>query len=149
MMQVKQAKIEDIPQISQLYQQYLTFYNVDFTDKSPLEFLQERLTNKESILYYVQDQQGNYLGFAQLYPLFCSLEMKRTWLLYDLFVSPTARKQGVAAILLDRAEQLARDTNSAFIMLSTATDNTQAQSVYNKHGYMRDDEFYTYLYHLD
>lgn len=148
-MQAIQAQIEDIPQISQLYQQYLTFYKVDFTDRNPQQFLQERLINKESILYYVQDKQGNYLGFAQLYPLFCSLEMKRIWLLYDLFVKPSARKQGVAAILLDRAEQLAKETNSAFVMLSTATDNLSAQRVYEQHGYVHDNEFYTYLHHIE
>lgn len=58
--------------------------------------------------------------------------MKRIWLLYDLFVAPEARKAGVAQQLIARADQLAKETDSAFIMLSTATDNVKAQALYEK-----------------
>lgn len=70
--------------------------------------------------------------------------MKRIWLLYDLYVAPEARKHGVAKQLIERADQLAKETNSAFIMLSTATDNTKAQALYESNGYVRDEAFYVY-----
>lgn len=89
------------------------------------------MRNHESVIYFVE-KDGMPVGFAQLYPLFCSLEMKRIWLLYDLFVAPEARKEGVAQMLLARADQLATETDSAFIMLSTATDNVRAQALYEK-----------------
>lgn len=82
------------------------------------------------------------VGLTQLYPLFCSLEMKRIWLLYDLFVDPSSRKQGVAEAFIARAGQLAKESDPAFIMLSIATDNTQA--LYEKNGFVRDTDFYVY-----
>lgn len=107
------------------------------------KFLTERMRNHESVIYFVE-KDGMPVGFAQLYPLFCSLEMKRIWLLYDLFVAPEARKEGVAQMLLARADQLATETDSAFIMLSTATDNVRAQALYEKEGYVRDTQFFVY-----
>lgn len=70
--------------------------------------------------------------------------MKRIWLLYDLFVDESARKLGVAQTLISRAEQLAKESDSAFIMLSTATDNTRAQALYERNGFVRDTQFYVY-----
>lgn len=85
------------------------------------------------------------LGFAHLYPLFCSLALRRSWLLHDLFVAPSARQQGVTQALLERADRLGYDTGAAFLMLSTATDNQRAQALYERHGYRRDLEFYSYI----
>ena len=70
--------------------------------------------------------------------------MKRIWLLYDLFVDESARKHGVAHKLISRAEQLAKESDSAFIMLSTATDNIRAQTLYERNGFVRDTEFFVY-----
>ncbi|HIF9080035.1 TPA: GNAT family N-acetyltransferase [Photobacterium damselae] len=99
-------------------------------------------------MYYVEDDSGNYVGFTQLYPLFCSLEMNRTWLLYDLFVAESARCHGIAQLLLDQADKLANETDASFIMLSTAIDNLKAQKLYEKNDYEKDVEFFTYLKHL-
>jgi len=84
------------------------------------------------------------LGFTQLYPLFSSLSLKRTWVLYDLFVAPEARRQGVAEALLERAKKLGQESGAAEISLDTAIDNLSAQALYEKFGFVRDEEFYTY-----
>ena len=68
----------------------------------------------------------------QLYPLFCSLEMNRTWLLYDLFVSESSRRNGIAKLLLEQADKISEETGASFIMLSTAIDNLKAQNLYEK-----------------
>ncbi|EFA78725.1 putative N-acetyltransferase [Heterostelium album PN500] len=145
MFNVYQAKLEDVTKILPLYLGYRRFYKVDESAELAEQFLRDRIGQGESIVYYVAEEAGGQpVGFAQLYPLFCSLAMKRIWLLYDLFVAPEARQQGIAKLLLNRADQLGKETNSAFIMLSTATDNTKAQSLYESHGYIRDNQFYTY-----
>ncbi|WP_318444257.1 GNAT family N-acetyltransferase [Photobacterium leiognathi] len=147
MFTVKEATLDDLARITPLYEAYLTFYDVDYSEKNPLQYLQQRLGNQESIIYFVVDEQGQYVGFTQLYPLFCSLEMNRTWLLYDLFVAESARQHGVAQLLLDRADQLAKETQASFIMLSTAVDNLKAQNLYERNHYEKDTEFFTYLKH--
>lgn len=142
-MKILKAQPEDVKKILPLYLGYRKFYEVSESKEAAEEFLTNRITLGESVIYYVEDN-GKAVGFTQLYPLFCSLEMKRIWLLYDLYVAPEARKHGVAKQLIERADQLAKETNSAFIMLSTATDNKKAQALYENNGYVRDEAFYVY-----
>lgn len=142
-MNIYQAQPQDVDKILPLYLAYRQFYNVEEKFERSREFIYARLTLKESTIFFAEEND-KVLGFAQLYPLFCSLEMKRIWLLYDLFVDPSARKNGVAQKLIQRAEQLAAETDSAFIMLSTATDNVKAQALYERNGFVRDNDFYVY-----
>lgn len=142
-MNVYQAQPQDVKKILPLYLGYRKFYQVDEAPAAAEEFLTSRITLGQSTVFYVE-HEGKPVAFAQLYPLFCSLEMKRIWLLYDLFVDPEVRQRGAAKRLLNRADQLAQETDSAFIMLSTATDNVKAQALYESHSYHRDDAFYTY-----
>jgi GNAT superfamily N-acetyltransferase len=49
--------------------------------------------------FSAQDEQGDALGFVQLYPTFSSIDAHRTWLLSDLFTTPAARGHGVGRLL--------------------------------------------------
>lgn len=142
-MKIYQAQPQDIQKVLPLYLAYRKFYEVNEASEAAEEFLSSRITLGQSTVFFVE-VDGKPVGFTQLYPLFCSLEMKRIWLLYDLYVAPEARKHGVAKLLIQRAEQLANETDSAFIMLSTAIDNTKAQALYESNGFMRDEAFYVY-----
>jgi GNAT superfamily N-acetyltransferase len=104
------------------------------------------LENNESVVFIARDASGGEtLGFAQLYPLFSSTQMKPVWLLNDLFVVPAARRRGVAKALMNATEAFARETGANQLMLSTHVNNRTAQRVYEAAGWRRDDEFYTYL----
>lgn len=142
-MKIYQAQPQDIEKILPLFIAYHDFYNVDSNKEEAFQYLLNRVKLGESVIYYIEDD-NEVLGFTQLYPLFCSLEMKRIWLLYDLFVKAEYRKKGIAKALIQRAEQLAVESNSAFIMLSTGIDNLKAQSLYEKNGFVRDNDFYVY-----
>ena len=39
-------------------------------------------------------EDGEYIGFTQLYPSFSSISMKELWILNDLFVQATKRGAG-------------------------------------------------------
>ncbi|EML9727395.1 TPA: GNAT family N-acetyltransferase [Klebsiella aerogenes] len=142
-MKIYQAQPQDIEKILPLFIAYHDFYNVDSNKEEAFQYLLNRVKLGESVIYYIEDD-NEVVGFTQLYPLFCSLEMKRIWLLYDLFVKAEYRKKGIAKALIQRAEQLAMESNSAFIMLSTGIDNLKAQSLYEKNGFVRDNDFYVY-----
>lgn len=142
-MKIYQAQPQDIDKILPLFIEYRDFYNVESNNEEALEYLLNRVKLGESVIYFIEDN-SEVVGFTQLYPLFCSLEMKRIWLLYDLFVKKECRGKGVAKELIQRAEQLAVESNSAFIMLSTGIDNLKAQSLYEKNGFVRDNDFYVY-----
>lgn len=142
-MKIYQAQPQDIDKVLPLYLGYRRFYQVEEKPEQSRDFLLKRLQLKESVIFFAESE-GKVVGFTQLYPLFCSLEMKRIWLLYDLFVDESARKHGVAQQLIERAEQLANESDSAFIMLATATDNLKAQALYERNGFVRDNDFFTY-----
>lgn len=142
-MNIYQAQPQDVDTILPLYLAYRSFYQVEENLGQAREFILKRLQLNESVIFFAE-VDGKAVGFTQLYPLFCSLEMKRIWLLYDLYVDESARQHGVAQQLIARAEQLAKESDSAFIMLSTATDNTKAQALYERSGFVRDTDFYVY-----
>jgi GNAT superfamily N-acetyltransferase len=138
-----QASHEDIDILAPLFDAYRVFYEKTSDLDSARNYLWERISNLESIIYLAMDgEQG--LGFAQLYPTFESLQMKRLWILYDLFVTPSARRQGVGRALMDRASSFAQATGAAGIALTTAIDNKPAQALYESQGWIRDVDFYYY-----
>lgn len=81
------------------------------------------------------------LGFVQLYPSFSSVRLRPIWILNDLFVAGSARRQGIARLLMDAAVGLARSTGAARLVLSTAKDNAAAKSLYLSLGYRIDEAF--------
>jgi len=68
----------------------------------------------------------------------------RTWLLNDVYVAPSARRQGVAAALLTAAAEHARALGAASLSLSTALDNAPAQALYESLGWQRERQFCEY-----
>ncbi len=104
-------------------------------------YIKERLTNSESVIF-IAFEDGHAAGFTQLYPIFSSISMKKAWLLNDLFVNEDHRKKGIAVLLLERAKQLGRETNSKFLLLETATDNAAARTVYEKNGWQQEEHVF-------
>jgi GNAT superfamily N-acetyltransferase len=73
--------------------------------------------------------------------------MQRIWILNDLFVTPEARKIGVGRCLMNAAADFAAENGAKRLVLATAVDNTPAQSLYEKLGWVR-DSFVHYKYEL-
>lgn len=138
----------DLANVAHLFDQYRQFYEQAPDEKRALDFITERFTRKESVLLVAQDGTGTLVGFSQLYPSFCSVEAKPIYVLYDLFVTPTARKSGAGRALLLAAEARARSDGKARMDLTTAKTNLRAQSLYEALGWVRDEVFYAYNRHL-
>ena len=127
-----------------LFLDYLEFYRQPAQQDKAQAFLRERLERSESKIFLAR-VDDELVGFVQLYPTFASLAMKRSWVLYDLFVTSAARKHGVAKALMERARQLAIETGADGLVLETAVDNLPAQRLYEQLGWKRDDGFYRYF----
>jgi ribosomal protein S18 acetylase RimI-like enzyme len=139
---VVRATVEDIDRFAPLFGAYREFYHRAAELERSRLYLTERLTRAESVVFLAESSSAT-LGFTQLYPTFASLSLKPWWVLYDLFVIPSARGRGVASLLLARAQQLARETGADGISLETAHDNP-AQRLYEKRGWKRDENFLHY-----
>jgi len=79
------------------------------------------------------------VGFCQLYPAFCSVFMARIFTLYDLFVTPEARKMGGAKALLAAAERYVKEQGGIRLELRTAKSNLPAQALYESTGWRRNE----------
>jgi N-acetyltransferase len=138
-----------------LFDGYRQFYKQPSDVESARRFLTERLVKQESVVFLAMLRNGNgngndsvAAGFVQLFPSFSSVSMRRLWILNDLFVAPEAREHSVAQRLMATAEEFAANDNAKGLVLSTAADNVPAQKLYEKRGWKRDTEFYTYERYL-
>ncbi|MCW9017095.1 MAG: GNAT family N-acetyltransferase, partial [Kangiellaceae bacterium] len=104
------------------------------------KFLKRRLTQNDSIILIAFDN-FQAAGFCQIYPSFSSVAMKPLWILNDLFVNLSFRQQGVAQQLIEEVESRARNCHIFSIKLATAVDNHQAQKLYQKLGYQKNNSF--------
>ncbi|KAB2331319.1 GNAT family N-acetyltransferase [Bacillus mesophilum] len=142
-MEIYQAELKDLKEVSVLFNKYRMFYQQPSDLDGALAYIQERLENKDSVIFVVKNEQG-YAGFTQLYPTFSSVSMKRAWILNDLYVDADTRKQGIGEMLLQKAKDFAVETGAKSISLETAPDNIAAQRLYEKNGYIKESHFYRY-----
>ena len=141
-MQIVRADVSQVEQVAPLFDRYRQFYGQPSDLNRAAEFLRDRLTNNESIVFLAVAETA--LGFTQLYLSFSSVSLQKVWILNDLFVLPEARNRGVGIALLERAKAWGIETQAKRIGLSTAIDNLAAQSLYEKAGYLKDPAFYHY-----
>jgi GNAT superfamily N-acetyltransferase len=145
---IRKAIIEDIGQLSVLFDKYRIFYEQPGDIEGAKTFLSERIMQNESVIFVALLNQ-QMVGFTQLFPIFSSVGMKRTWLLNDLYVTEDARGSGAADALLTTAQQMGVDTKSRWMLLQTAVTNKRAQKVYARNGWKRDEEYYAYYYRIE
>ncbi len=137
------ADLQSVDAIAPLFDAYRQFYKQAPDLERARAFITDRLAKAESVIFLAVGD-GSYLGFTQLYPLFSSVGLGRAWLLNDLYVAPASRRQGAGEALLERARQFAEETGALSLALETAVDNVPAQQLYERLGWVRETEFYTY-----
>jgi ribosomal protein S18 acetylase RimI-like enzyme len=146
-MEVVLACPEHLEEVVVLFNQYRVFYKQSSDPEAARNFLQERFQTNDSKIFVARKNSCG-VGFTQLYPSFSSVSMKRIWILNDLFVEKSHRNQGIAKLLIDAAENYAREAESARIILATQTSNIAAQALYESLGYSKDQEFHHYTLRL-
>lgn len=147
-MKIRPATLNDLPQLSLLFDAYREFYQQVPAPEQAAQFLRERLQQQESVIY-VADEKGELLGFVQLYPLFSSTRMKRFWLLNDLFVSTDHRGKGISLALIEQAKELCRVSDSSGMMLETQKSNTIGNQLYPRAGFNLDTGHNFYFWESD
>lgn len=146
-MNVDLVRQNQLAELAVLFNQYRIFYGQNSDLKAAKQFLEERFQRQDSVIF-VAELDGRLIGFAQLYPSFSSVSLKRIWILNDLFVAESARRRGAAKRLMMTVEKHARLTYAARITLATQVANTAAQKLYESRGYVKDREFDHYALRL-
>lgn len=140
---VRQATVEDLDVLVPLFDAYRQFYRQPSEPDRARQFLLERFEHNQSVIFLAFDR-AVAVGFTQLYPAFSSGAMARIFILNDLFVTPEARRHGVASALLRKAAEYAERVHALRLTLSTEITNTAAQAVYEALGWKRDTTFCVY-----
>lgn len=137
-MKIRKIELNDIKNLSELFNDYRIFYEMESDLEGAKKFLLERIKNKESEIFVAENPENNLIGFVQMYPIFSSTRMKRLWLLNDLFVVENHRGLGVSVLLINKAKELCIETKSCGIVLETAKSNDVGNKLYPKAGFSID-----------
>ncbi len=146
-MKIITTSADHLQELIPLFDGYRIFYKQASNQDDVKNFLKERIHKQDSVIFIALDEEGNGLGFTQLYPSFSSVSMQRTYILNDLFVSEKARGQGIGEALMERAKQFAREMGSKGITLETAIDNP-AQNLYKRLGWVKDNHVNHYTWEI-
>ena len=137
---VRVANRSDLEDLTKLFDQYRQFYQCAPDLPAARNWLEENIDHERSTIF-VADKGGTLLGFTQLYPALCSVDLVKYFVLYDLFVAPSARRQGIARALMNAASEWAKAQGAARLDLETARDNAPGQALYRDLGYELDEVF--------
>lgn len=142
----RKATINDLEQLTNLFDQYVVFYKNPSNYEKHYRYLKERLQNNEAIIFVATDDENEnkLIGFALIYVTFSSLALNKILILNDLFVDSSARKKGIGEKLILQTVELAKELGANDIRLRTAKNNTVAQGLYHKMGFVREDFLYSY-----
>lgn len=141
MITIRKAAKEDIEDLTVLFDLYRVWYHQPSDIAAARQFLLQRMEKQEAVIL-VAVKENALVGFTQLYPIFSSISLRRAWLLNDLYVHGSVRKQGVAKQLLEAARQHGQETGAKWLLLQTGNDNFTAQSVYEKNGWKRVSDYF-------
>jgi ribosomal protein S18 acetylase RimI-like enzyme len=141
---IRQAGPADLDRVAVLFDLYRQFYGQPADFDLALGFLSARIERKESIVLLASSHNQDPIGFAQLYPTFCSVSAAPIFVLYDLYVDASVRRRGIGRALIQASAEHARVAGAVRVELATAITNEAAQALYEALGWIRDNEFYHY-----
>ena len=144
--QIREAKLSDLENLSDLFNSYRMFYGKKSDLKVANEFLRSRIENKDSKIF-VCDLNNELSGFVQLYPIFSSTRVSRYWLLNDLFVDIEKRGKGYSKLLIDRSKELVIESKACGMMLETEKSNDIGNMLYPSTGFKKNklSNFYEWV----
>jgi GNAT superfamily N-acetyltransferase len=126
---VTQAQLEQLLPLIAAYQR---FYEVeDVGEERNRTFFPRFIAPSDDGLLLAAWRDEQLLGYACLYWHFTSLVPAETVLMNDLFVTETARGQGVGRALIEASADIARNRGAHHLEWATAPSNKTAQRLYN------------------
>ena len=140
---VRRATLEDLHPLAVLFDEYRQFYGASSNINLSYQFLKQRFENQESVIF-IHIKDDVFTGFILLYLGFSSVACSIYYILDDVYVTPTFRRQGSAEQLIDTAILFARHENALRISLETQKTNYQSHKLYEQMGFVKDDEFKIY-----
>lgn len=143
-MKMTECTAQDVQCAAALFNAYRMFYEQESDLPACHAFIKDNVENRRSRVFLLFDAAGKALGFAQLYPSYCSISMQPYYYLSDLYVDPSARKKGHARYLMQALTAQFTAEGAQRLTLDTATGNRIAQRLYESLGYRQEQVYITY-----
>lgn len=141
--QIVQADLSHVEAVAEVFNAYRQYYGQQSDLEGAKRFLAERIVNQESVIFLAL-ANNQPLGFTQLYPMFSSVSMRRSWTLNDLYVKENIRSKGIGKALLGTAQNFITEQGHKGLLLETTPDNTKAQGLYERLGWVREENYFYY-----
>ncbi|QYJ84910.1 GNAT family N-acetyltransferase [Shewanella mesophila] len=109
-MLIRIAIDEDLSTLSTLFDEYRQSLGQAAAIEDSHEFMRSRLLENDSVIF-VAIVAKQVVGFIQLYPSLSSRFLKPLWYFDDLYVVEPYRQKGIATSLVEKAKELADETN--------------------------------------
>jgi ribosomal protein S18 acetylase RimI-like enzyme len=145
---IRQMRTDDLDELVPLFDRYMVFYEKPSAPERYRAYLSERLARDEAVVLGFFNDDGRLLGFVLNYFSFSSVSQGGIVVLNDLFVIPDERGRGIGEALIRRVWELARERGAVRVDLGTAKTNVAAQRLYERLGFVRDNEFFVYNYRI-
>ena len=142
-MLVRRAQVEDLQQLSVLFDEYRQFYGASSNQELSYQFLKQRFEDQQTVIF-INTKDDIFTGFILLYLRFSSVACSKFYVLDDVYITPVFRRQGAAKQLIDTAILFAKHEQALRITLETQKNNYQSHKLYESMGFIKDDEFQTY-----
>ena len=140
---VRRATLEDLNALAVLFDEYRQCHGASSDITQSYQFLKQRVHSQQTVIFiHVKDDV--LTGFVMLYLGFSSVSCSSHYILDDVYVTPSYRAQGSAKQLIDTAILFARQENAMRITVETAQDNTNAEALYAKMGFLKDEHYQTH-----
>lgn len=141
-MRIYRATLSDLESIVPLYHAYRAFYGLAIDDHGVRRFLTEHLEKQDTYLFVAATQEGELMGFAQLFQSYSIYNLGNYFVLNDLYVASEHRRAGVGRTLLHHVQEFARAQRARGILLETGHDNHAAQALYRSMDFKEMDSLF-------
>lgn len=135
-MEISAAKVSDLEELAQLYQQLI-----------PNDF---SISKMEEVLVRQQSNPGHFISIARvdgkvvgsLLSVTCEMlfgQCKSFMVIEDVVVDESMKRKGIGSALMIDAEKRAQASDCSYIMLITDVERLGSQSFYKSLGYQTDE----------
>lgn len=144
------AEVEHLEPLSQLLNAHRVALGHADNQPAVSHYLFERLINHETLIFlaledeHAASPQGK--GFLMLYPTFSAQSLMPVWILGELYVTPEARRQGVATSLLQDALKLIQERGDEGFILNIPQGNQSARQFLEKSGFKHQSALQNYTF---
>ena len=137
---ITRVRAEDLAELLPLIRAYCDFYETSPSDEHLLALSRALLNDpeREGVQLIARDGAGRAAAFATIYWSWSTTTACRIGVMNDLFVSESARGQGLADRLIEACRAECARRGARKLTWQTASDNLRAQAVYDRVGGTRE-----------